>query len=120
MTISNARDVVDRYFTALKKKDFATMQTLVHDDVSFVGPLGTTQGADEYIGALKKVTESMTRVERKALFAEGEDVCQIYDLTLAVPAATLPVAQWLKVREGRIAMVRLYFDARPFAPPSAS
>lgn len=118
MTTSSAREVVDQYFTALANKDFTAMRTLLHDDISFIGPLGTTNGADDYIDSLMKVTSSMKTVERKALFAEGEDVCQIYDLVLAEPDATLPVAQWLKVRENRIATVRLYFDARPFGKPS--
>jgi hypothetical protein len=41
-------------------------------------------------------------------------VCQIYDLTLSKPEVTLPVAQWLKVRDNRITAVRLFFDARPY------
>lgn len=120
MTMGNARDVVDRYFTALRDKDFITMRALLHDDVSFAGPLGTTDGADDYIGAMKGVTAEMTGVERRALFGEGEDVCQIYDLVLAKPDVTLPVAQWLKVRDGRIASVRLFFDPRPLVQPPAS
>ena len=49
----------------------------------------------------------------KARFAEGENVCQIYDLVLAQPPVTLPIAQWLTVREGKIAALRVYFDPRP-------
>ena len=118
--MSDARDVVDRYFTALKRKDFATMRALLHDDVTFKGPLGTTDGADDYIGTLEQVTANMTGVERRALFADGEDVCQVYDLVLSAPAVTLPVAQWLKVRENRIATVRLFFDPRPLVQPPES
>ena len=114
MPKNNAGDIVDQYFTALKQKDFDTMRTLLDDEVTFVGPLGATNGAGDYIDALKRVTASMVGVERQALFADGEDVCQIYDLTLTAPAATLTVAQWLKVRDGRITAVRLYFDARPY------
>lgn len=120
MTMNNAKEVVDRYFTALSAKDFDTMQTLLADDVSFVGPLGTTDGADEYIEAMAKVTANMTGVERRALFAEGEDVCQVYDLATSSPAVTVTVVQWLKVRSGRIAMVRLFFDPRPYLQPPAS
>jgi len=112
--MKNAHDVVDQYFTALRTKDFTAMRGLLHEDVIFKGPLGTTNGADEYIESLKRVTATMKSVQRQALFGEGEDVCQIYDLTLTAPAATLPVAQWLKVRDGRIASVRLFFDARPY------
>ena len=39
MTTSSAREVVDQYFTALANKDFTAMRTLLHDDISFIGPL---------------------------------------------------------------------------------
>lgn len=115
MAEGEPRDVVDRYFTALRDKDFVAMRALLHDLVTFKGPMGATNGSDQYVEAMKRVTASMTGITRNALFAEGEDVCQIYDLTLGEPDATLPVAQWLKVREGRIASVRLFFDARPYS-----
>jgi ketosteroid isomerase-like protein len=120
MTMSNAREIVDRYFTALKEKDFAAMRPLLHDDVSFMGALGTTEGVEDYISGLQGMMAAMTGMERRVIFAEGEDVCQIYDLTLAEPPASLSIAQWLTVRDGRIAMLRVYFDPRPLFPPSAS
>jgi ketosteroid isomerase-like protein len=120
MAQENARAVVDRYFSALVQKDFAAMRPLLHDDVTFQGALGKTNTAEEFISGLTGMMASMTRIERRAFFAEGEDVCQIYDLTLASPAVTLPIAQWLQVRDGRIAMVRVFFDPRPlFAAPGA-
>jgi ketosteroid isomerase-like protein len=120
MTMSNAREVIDRYFTALKQKDFATMRTLLHDDVSFRGALGTTATAEEYIKGIEQITASMASVERRVVVAEGEDVFQVYDLVLATPAVTLPIAQWLKVRDNRIATVQVFFDPRPLVQPSAS
>lgn len=114
MPASDPRDVVDRYFTALRDKDFDAMRALLHDDVSFKGPMGATDGNDEYVAAMKRVTATMTGIKRIALFAEGEDVCQVDELTLGEPDATLPVAQWLKIREGRISSVRHFFDARPY------
>ncbi len=119
MTTDNARDVVDRYFAALKEKDFATMRTLIHDDVVFKGALGTTDTAEDYISGLQGMMAAMTGMERTVVFAEGENVCQIYDLTLAEPPVTLSIAQWLTVRNGRIAMLRVYFDPRPLFQPSA-
>ncbi len=119
MTMNNARDVVDRNFTALARKDFAAMRPLLHDDVSFKGALGTTDGADDYISGLQQMMAAMTGMERRVIFAEGEDVCQIYDLTLAEPPVTLPIAQWLTVRDGRIAALRVYFDPRPLFGTSA-
>src|SRR5215471_2669181 len=36
---------------------------------------------------------------------------------LDTPVAMAPVAEWHTVRGGRIARIRAYFDARPFAAP---
>jgi ketosteroid isomerase-like protein len=95
MSTSSAREVVDRYFTAFQNKDFATMRTLLHDDVSFRGALGTPAGAEAYVRGLEQLTATMTSVERWTICAEDEDVCQIYALTFATPSVTVPIAQWL-------------------------
>jgi hypothetical protein len=50
--------------------------------------------------------------------ADGDDVCLIYDLVTNTPAGTAPVAEWFRVRDGKIAQIRVFFDARPFAPPA--
>ncbi len=120
MTTSSAREVVDRYFTAMVSKDFTTMRTLLHDDVSFKGALGTTAGAEDYIEGIKQITANTTALNRRVIFAEGENVCQIYDMVVATPTVTVPIAQWLTVRDGRIAMLQVFFDPRPMIPPSAS
>jgi ketosteroid isomerase-like protein len=33
-----------------------------------------------------------------------------------VPVPTAPTAEWYRVRDGRIAAIKVFFDARPFAP----
>ncbi len=113
MTQTNAREIVDRYFAAQQARDFATVRTLVHYDVSFVGALGTTETAEDFVRGLQGMTASMTGMERRVIFVEGENVCQIYDLSLAEPPVTLPIAQWLTVRDGKISSLRVYFDPRP-------
>ncbi len=113
MTMSNAREVVDRYFIALARRDFAAVRPLLHDDVTFKGALGTTEGAEDYISGLRRMMAAMTGMERRVIVAEGEEVFQVYDLTLSEPVVTLPIAQWLTVRDGRIAALRVYFDPRP-------
>jgi ketosteroid isomerase-like protein len=113
MTMTSPRNVVDRYFAAQQEKDFATMRTLVQDDISFKGALGATDTAEDYINGIKQMTATMTGMKRHVIAAEGDEVLQIYDLILAMPPVTLTVAQWFTVRDGRIAALRVYFDPRP-------
>ncbi len=118
MTKSNAHEIVDRYFAAMAGKDFATIRTLVHDDVTFKGAMGTTNGADEYIGGLQQTLANMREVRRHVISADGESVFQVYDLIMSEPDVSLPIAQWLRVRDGRIAALQVFFDPRPLLGPA--
>jgi ketosteroid isomerase-like protein len=51
----------------------------------------------------------------KRVLAEGDDVVTIYDLHTNTTAGTSHVAEWATVENGKIAEIRVYFDARPFA-----
>lgn len=45
---------------------------------------------------------------------DGDDVCLIFDM-FTNGAGTQPIAEWYSVRGGKIASLRVFFDARPFA-----
>ena len=42
-------------------------------------------------------------------------ILEVVHTKIAEPA---PVADWTRVNDGKITMVRVVFDARPFTPPS--
>jgi hypothetical protein len=46
------------------------------------------------------------------------DVLTWYDLHTKI-ADPAPVAEWSHVENGKITMVRVVFDARPFGPPAS-
>jgi hypothetical protein len=110
-------DIVNRFLTAWTNKDFGAARALLHDDLSFKGPIDTFDNADAYIEAIKRLASIVQGVERRKEFVDGEDVCEIYDLQTATPAGAAPVAEWYQVRGAKIAAIRVYFDSRPFAPP---
>jgi ketosteroid isomerase-like protein len=107
-------EVVERYFDAWTSRDFETARGLLHDDLSFRGPLETLDNADALIQSLKGLAQIVTGAERQGILEGGDQVSVIYDLHTAA-IETAPVAEWYTVREGRIASVRAFFDARPFA-----
>jgi len=57
----------------------------------------------------------VTGADKLKVFADGDDVCVIYDLRTA-PVPRSRTCECYRVRDGRIASVPVVFDARPFAP----
>jgi hypothetical protein len=112
----DARAVVERYFDAWKRNDFATMRSVLDDRVDFAGPIDRFDNADAYQQAIQGLSQMKTDIVIRKSFVDGPDVLTWYDLHTAI-AAPAPVAEWSHVENGKITMVRVVFDARPFSPP---
>jgi ketosteroid isomerase-like protein len=111
------KTVASSCLAAWSTGDLVTTRSLLHDDVTFAGPLGVTQGADAYIEGIKGMVKMVEKADQHLVFGEGEDVCIVYDLITRTPPATVATAGWYKVRDGRIASVRAFFDPRPLVSP---
>ena len=110
---SNA-EIVERYFDAWTSKDFDTARSLLHDNLDFTGPLETVADADALLRSLQGLAQIVTGADRRGVLASGDEVAVIYDLH-TVPVETARIAEWYTVRDGRIASIQAFFDARPFA-----
>lgn len=111
----DAARVASIYFDAWKQNDFATMRSLVDDDVTFVGPLAKLEGATDYIEGIKGMSQIKSDIVIHKVFVDGPDVLTWFDLHTTV-ASPVPVANWLHVEDGRITSLRVAFDARELAP----
>jgi ketosteroid isomerase-like protein len=111
-----SRAVADKFFKAWTTGDVDTARSLLHDNVSFSGPIDKFDNADAYIGALRGLAQIVKAAEEQKVFVDGNDVCVIYDLVTNTPVGAAPTAEWYHVRDGKISAVRVFFDARPFAP----
>jgi ketosteroid isomerase-like protein len=107
-------EIVEQYFDAWTSKDFEKARSLLHDDLSFRGPIETLDHADALIESIQALAQIVTGAERRGLLEQGDQVAVIYDLH-TVPIPTAPVAEWYTVRGGKIASMQAFFDARPFA-----
>ena len=91
---------------------------LLTDDVVFKGPLMQANGKAAYVGLLRQFLSAhvSTRVLRQ--FADGDEVCSMDELTVRTPSGgtvALAMAEWFKLRGGRIAEHTLFYDPREFA-----
>lgn len=113
--MANANEIVSDYQRALGKGDFAAARKLLHDNLTFHGPIDTFHSPEPYLESLQKLHHIIQRIDMKRTFTDGNDVCVLYDMATKTPAGTAFIAEWYQVKGEKIAEIRVVFDARPFA-----
>lgn len=101
----------ETYFSAWERGDFGTLRSVLADDVTFAGPLGTAANADQCIEGLKRMSEIMTGLVVTKTFIDGPDVLTWFELHTA-RTGPIPVVNWRTVRDGKITSIRVTFDPR--------
>jgi hypothetical protein len=112
----SAKEIVMEYLQVLiERRDFQTARGYLKDNVSYVSPLNSFDRVEPYL----KYNESLhlPKPDIKKVFADGDDVCLIYEMTLATQPTTLPVSLWAHVDDGKISSINIIFDPRPFLQP---
>ncbi len=109
----DAKEVVLSYIGALDRQEYDAAQGYLRDGVRIKGPAGESFGKPrEFIDMLR---QHSGKYDVKKVFADGDDVCLLYDL--ATPSATVFMCSWYQVKDGKIASIHSVFDPRPFSPP---
>jgi len=114
MTGSTSRpeDIAATYFEAWKSNDIERVRPLLHEDVDFVGALGTTQGVEDTLTGLAGMFAMTEHVEVVKRWVDGPDVLTWFELRTAT-AGPLAIVNWSHVEVGRITRIRVTFDPRP-------
>ncbi len=113
---SNAKKIVLSYQKALGKNDWEAARRLLKNDMKFKGPLAAYDKPEPYLEDIKKLHQIVEDVEMKKIFADGDDVCLLYDMKTNTPAGTAFICEWYHVIGEKVGSIRVVFDATPFAP----
>ncbi|MBC9734599.1 nuclear transport factor 2 family protein [Nocardioides marmotae] len=109
-----AVDTALAYHRAWTAGDLDAALAQVADDVVCHAPPGTLTGTDALRGFMGPFAGSLTSSTLLAAFGDEDQVLIMYDTANpAVPSA--PGAELYRVRDGRIAEIRIVFDRLPFA-----
>jgi limonene-1,2-epoxide hydrolase len=108
VTRTNAKEIVTSCIKALNEEDFKTARKYVTDNFSFVGVLGSRDGADAYFNDMEKMK---LKYDIKKVFVNENDVCLLYDLTMS--GVTLFGCGWYHVEGDKINSLKVVFDPRP-------
>jgi len=106
------------YIDACGRGDLDAVAPLLAPDVHFVGPANQLTGAAPYLAVLRRLGPVWTGSEVRKTFADGPDVCVIYDFVTNTEAGKVPIVEWLRVEGGRITTITLFFDRVSFKPAS--
>jgi ketosteroid isomerase-like protein len=112
-------EIATKCLEAWSSGDFATARTLLRDDVTFVGPLGSGGGVESYMNRLVDLSRHVTSAEPIKVLVDGDDACIIYDL-VTDSAGSVPTSDWYHVQDGKISSVRAYFDSRALTAGSGT
>jgi limonene-1,2-epoxide hydrolase len=104
--------VAAAYFDAWKNDDIERVRTLVHEDVTFDGALGSTRGVEETIAGLGRMFAMTQNVDVVHRWIDGPDVLTWFELRTGT-AGPLAIVNWSHVEAGRITWIRVTFDPRP-------
>jgi len=99
------------YAEAWLAHDWSRLRAILADDVTFRGPMGSADSADECIAGLRGLAATLERIDVHARVADGSDVITWFDLHSSVAPPT-PTANWTHVENGKIAAIRVTFDPR--------
>jgi limonene-1,2-epoxide hydrolase len=115
-TVTDPREAARTYLESWRARDFDRLRTVLADDVTFRGPLGTANDAEECIAGLRGMAEHVMKdIEVHVMAVDGSDVLTWFDLHTGT-TDPIPTVNWSHVEDGRITRIRVTFDPRPLMP----
>jgi predicted ester cyclase len=105
---NEAKTTVLAFIDALNKEDFKAAKAQVNDDLTFIGVMGTRNGADAYFADMEKMK---LKYEVKKAIAEGEEVGLQYDIDMG-GGVTIFAIGWYSLVQGKISTFKVVFDPR--------
>lgn len=104
------------YFEAWQAHDFDRFASVLADDVTFTGALGTTSGIAETRKGIEGMTQIVDDLVILRRWVDGDDAITWFELHAKNVDDPLPVANWMHVESGKITQIRVTFDPRPLLP----
>jgi SnoaL-like domain len=108
---ADAAALAATYVAAWQAHDWTTLRSILAHDVTFRGPLGRADSAEECIAGLRAMARTLDSIDVRARLGDDTQVITWFDLHSTVAPPT-PTANWTRVRDGKITSIRVVFDPR--------
>lgn len=104
----------EAYYEAFNAKDLAGIAAHLHPDVQFVAPMGESSGKAAVLEAAKRLLGIIKSIKIRARFGSRDQAMLACDLYYGEPVGVCRTAVLMNFKEGLIARIELFYDARPF------
>jgi ketosteroid isomerase-like protein len=104
------QEIVQAYHRARFSGDVPAAEATLADGFTFESPLMTATAAD-HLAELPAFLGIVTGVDMTSELYGEEEATLVYDVHTATPVGTQRTAEHFRLRDGRIAEIRLIFDA---------
>ena len=111
---TDGQAVATEYFDAWNARDRARFRALLATAVVWEGPAWRATGAEECMTAFDHASGTVSGVEVRRIWADGDDVIAWIDVHRA-DAADIPVANWMHLTDSHIDHIRATTDLIPSA-----
>ena len=102
------------YIEAAGRGELRTVEALLAPDAQLEGPSSQMSSSAEIVAALRRIGAILVRNEIHRVFADGDEACVIYDFVTDTPIGTVPTIEWLRIVDGRITSIKLFYDRVPW------
>jgi ketosteroid isomerase-like protein len=115
--IQEPRSVVESFLQAVEQRDFDRARGyLSWDRFRYVGPTRTFDSPEDFMANLILLEPILEKVIRRRWFMDGDEVCLIATYVTSMEALrNIRTAQWMKVEDGKIVSMEVFFDAHAYA-----
>lgn len=109
-----ALQVAKTYVEAIARKNVDTIASISADDVVCTSPIGRITGTQKFREFQDGFARMIVKVTVLAAYGDDEQAVVVYNADTH-PVANAVVAEFLKVKDGKIVSTEVIYDAAPFA-----
>ena len=113
-TASPTEGLVNKYLEGWKTKDANAIAACVHPEVTFTGPMSTSQGRDAFVAGAARMFPMLREHRVRSILTNRDQAMFVYDFVCIEPIGVCRTAEFVTLQDGLIGSVEIFFDARPF------
>jgi hypothetical protein len=107
----DTKQIITNYHDAWTHGNMETARACLADNLDFQGSIDTFSRADDFIAALTMFQMMLRGVNLIYSYYSENGAALLYDCDTMTPAGILRTAEFFTVKDGKIASIRLVFDA---------